>query len=135
MAGVSAALGMCKLMLLKRILTSTALISGTFAILLFTGPLFFGLEVCLFVGLALFEFFSLLRKANIPVYRFFGVSMGVLIPLIVTMELGTAQSGEILFLVLGCLSLFLLQFSRKDNAQALIGISLTQQKIISSRKL
>jgi phosphatidate cytidylyltransferase len=51
--------------------------------------------------------------------------MGVVIPAIVFFELGTTASGEILFLVLGCLFLFLLQFFHKDNSQALVGISLT----------
>ena len=110
---------------LKRFLTSLALLGAT-AWILFAGSVFyFSLEVVLFTAFALFEFFNLLRKARVPVYRLFGVTMGIAIPVIVYMELGSTQSGEILFLVLGCLSLFLLQFFHKDNSQALIGISLT----------
>ena len=111
--------------LIKRILTSLGLIGISAGILFFTEPFYFCLEVIFFIALALLEFFNLLRKENIPVYRLFGVAMGIAIPVIVYMELGLAQSGEVLFLVLGCLSLFLLQFFHKDNSQALVGISLT----------
>jgi phosphatidate cytidylyltransferase len=111
--------------LAKRFLTSFLLLGATALILFRTNAFWFSLEVALFVGIALFEFFGLLKKAGVPVYRLFGVMLGVSIPLIVYAELGHTQSGEILFIVLGCLFLFLLQFFRKDNSQALIGISLT----------
>jgi phosphatidate cytidylyltransferase len=109
----------------KRVITSTVLLGLTGVILFFTHPFCFSLEVVFFVTLALFEFFNLLSKENIPVYRLFGVVMGVIIPLIVTLELGKTQSGDVLFLVLGCLFLFLLEFFRKNNPKALVGISLT----------
>lgn len=111
--------------LLERIGTSAFLLGLTAYILFFTSTFFFALEVIVFTALALYEFLTLLRKKGTPVYRLFGVSMGILIPLIVTMELGTTQSGEVLFLVLGCLFLFLLQFFHKDHLHALHGIALT----------
>ncbi len=110
---------------LQRVFTSALLIGATAYILFFTNVLIFSLELAFFVGAALFEFLNLLRKANVHVYRLFGVVMGVSIPLLVTMELGLTQSGEVLFIVLGCLSLFLLQFFHKDSSQALVGIALT----------
>lgn len=111
--------------LIKRVFTSTVLIGASAYILFFMSPFYFSLEAVFFIAAALFEFFNLLRKANIPVYRLFGVSMGIIIPTLVYMELGSTQSGEILFLVLGCLCLFVLQFFRKNNSQALTGIALT----------
>lgn len=109
----------------KRVITSIVLLGSTGAVLFFTDPFYFGLEVILFIALACFEFFNLLRKGNIPVYRLFGVVMGISIPLIVLLEFGSTQSGEVLFLVLGCLFLFLLEFFRGKNPQSLTGISLT----------
>lgn len=111
--------------LLKRIVTSTLLTGLTAYILFFKSPIYFAMEVALFVALALYEFFSLLRNTGVPVSRFFGVSMGVIIPAVVYLEFGLTQSGDVLFLIFGCLFLFLLQFFRKENTQALIGISLT----------
>ena len=109
----------------KRVLTSSVLIGASAYILFFTTPLLFSIEVIFFIALALVEFFALMRKAQIPVYRLFGLSMGIVIPAIVYMEMGSTQSGEILFLVLGCLLLFLLQFFHENNSHALSGISLT----------
>jgi len=110
---------------IRRFLTSLFLIGGSAVILFFTNELFFSLQVIVFIALALYEFLGLLKKEKIVVYRVFGMAMGIIIPMIVYMELGATRSGEILFLVLGCLFLFLLQFFRKDNSQALVGISLT----------
>jgi phosphatidate cytidylyltransferase len=109
----------------KRLLTSTVLIGLTGLALFGANAFFFGLEVIVFTALALFEFLTLLRRAEVPVYRLFGVVMGIVIPLIVLMEWGHTQSGEVLFLVLGCLFLFILQFFHKEDAHALVGISLT----------
>lgn len=111
--------------LVQRFVTSGVLIGLTIFLLFFTNAFYFSLELTFFVAVALFEFLSLLKKQNIPVYRLFGVVMGISIPLIVYMELGHTQSGEVLFIILGCLFLFLLQFFHKDNSQALVGIALT----------
>ena len=110
---------------LARVFTSLLLLGTTAWILFFTNVFFFALEVIVFTAVALYEFFTLLKGKGVHIYRLFGVVMGIIIPSIVFMELGTTQSGEILFLVLGCLSLFLLQFFHKDNSQALSGIAIT----------
>lgn len=109
----------------ERFLTSVVLIGLTGGVLFYAPPFYFSLETACFTALALFEFFTLLRNANIPVFRLFGVVMGASIPLIVHTELGTTASGEILFLVLACLFLFVIQIFHKDNPQTLVGISLT----------
>ncbi len=109
----------------RRLFTSAILISVTVGILFGMGPVAFGALTLFFVSLALFEFFTLLRHAKIPCFRLSGVVMGAVLPVVVTFEHGATFSGDVLFIVLGCLFLFILQFSRKDNTDALIGISLT----------
>lgn len=110
----------------QRLVTSALLIALTAYLLFFGGVFWFGAEVFVFTGLALYEFFTLLRHARFHVYRLFGVAMGLIIPVVVFMEQGPTQAGgEILFLILGCLFLFLLQFSHTNNNEALVGISLT----------
>ena len=94
-------------------------------LLFFTPPFWFNSFVFILIGIALFEFFTLLRKQGTPCYRLFGVSIGMMIPAIVYLEEGATRSGEVLFLILACLFLFLLQFSRKDNQDALVGIAMT----------
>lgn len=109
----------------KRVVTSTLLIGLTAGVLFYGSPLLLSLEAIVFTAFALFEFFTLLRQAQFPCYRFFGVAVGSLIPLIVLLESGSTQSGEVLFLVLSCVFLFILQFSHTDNTQALVSIALT----------
>ncbi len=112
--------------LIQRVVTSTLLIALTAYILFYGGVFWFSVEVFVFIALALYEFFTLLRHAKFHVYRLFGVAMGLIIPFVVFMEQGPTQAGgEILFLILGCLFLFLLQFSRANTNEALVGISLT----------
>lgn len=111
--------------LVKRLFTSVVLLGATAWILLKGSAFVFTLEVIAFVAAALFEFFTLLKKADVPVYRLFGVALGVVIPMLVYMELGTTSSGDVLFIVLGCLFLFIMQFFHKDHPQALVGICLT----------
>jgi len=109
----------------RRVATSTVLIGGIAAVL-FRGNVFvFSVVVTVFSGLALYEFLTLLRNdAGIPVSMVAGMLMGVAIPIVVYLEYGYTQSGEILFLVFGCLFLFVLQFFRSTK-QSLIGIALT----------
>jgi len=109
----------------RRVLTSTILISLTGGVLFYGSPFAFGLLAFGYVSIALFEFFTLLRAAKIPCYRLSGVGMGALLPLVVAVEQGATQSGEVLFIVIGCLFLFILQFSTGKNEDALIGIALT----------
>ncbi|HTL71386.1 MAG TPA: phosphatidate cytidylyltransferase [Candidatus Eisenbacteria bacterium] len=110
---------------LARRVGSSAVLIALVALAIFSqSPLFFSLVVTMFVGVALFEFFALFRRGNIPVSPVFGLLLGVAIPIVVYLESGGTQSGEILFLVLACFFLFILKFFRNDP-QSLVGISLT----------
>ncbi len=111
--------------LARRLFTSTLLIGLIVFTLFYLEAIYFNLLVIGIIGIALFEFFTLIRKQGTPSYRLFGVAIGLMIPAVVLMEHGLTRSGEVLFLVLACLFLFLLQFSRKDNQDALVGIAVT----------
>ncbi len=51
--------------------------------------------------------------------------MGAILVFVVAFEQGATRSGEVFFIVIGCLFLFILQFSHKNNTEALTGIALT----------
>lgn len=108
-----------------RVFTGAGLIGFTAWVLFFTHPAYFSLLATVFIALGLYEFLTLLFKSGVPVSRVFGVLMGAAIPIVVYLEYGSTQSGEVLFLVTGCLFLFILKFFRKPDPQALIGISMT----------
>jgi len=77
-----------------------------------------------------FEFFSLIEKKGIHIYKYFGMCIGIVIPLSVLFRFELTKGWELLFIVLALLALFVLQLKRQDNSQAIIGISTTLFGII-----
>ncbi len=77
------------------------------------------------IGLALYEFFSLVQKKGISIYKPFGIIVGICIPLSIYFRFEPTEKWELAFMVGLCLLLFLLQFMRRSSADALSAISIT----------
>lgn len=79
------------------------------------------------IGVALYEFFSLAEKKNIFVYKYFGVIVGMLVPIIIYFQMGGEGyfTLEPFFIVIACMFIFVLQFIRRDSSQALASIAVT----------
>ena len=73
----------------------------------------------------LYEFFYLIKKKGIPIYSYTGIIFGVLIPLSIFFQFELTKKWELLFIVVVLLLIFLLQLIRKDNNNAILGISTT----------
>lgn len=73
----------------------------------------------------LYEFFYLIKKKGIPIYSYVGIFIGIMIPASIYSKFELTKNWELLFIVIGLLLLLLLQFSRKDNSNAIVGISTT----------
>ena len=73
----------------------------------------------------LYEFFNLIEKKGIAIYKYFGMFIGIIIPLSIIVKFELTKGWELLFIVVALLSLFILQFRRHDNSQAIAGISTT----------
>ena len=73
----------------------------------------------------LYEFFYLIKKKGIPIYSYTGILFGVLIPLSIFFQIEPTKKWELLFIVLVLLLIFLLQMIRRDNNNAIVGISTT----------
>ncbi|MFA5088809.1 MAG: phosphatidate cytidylyltransferase [Candidatus Omnitrophota bacterium] len=73
----------------------------------------------------LYEFFYMVKKKGIPIYSYVGILFGVLIPASIYTKFELTKNWELLFIVLAFLLILLLQFSRKDNSNAMVGISTT----------
>lgn len=110
-------------MLTKRIITSVLLIS------MIAGVLFIdwlcGLVVTLFIIGGLYEFFNMLDKKGINSYKYFGIGLGVVIPLSTMSRFELTKGWEFLFIVLALLFLILMQFKRRRNSGAIVDISTT----------
>lgn len=113
---------------LARRTVSSALIVTLVALIIFFFPNWaFTLLASIMIGVALKEFFSLAEKKNIIVYRYFGISVGMLVPIIVYFQKGLEGyfTIEPFFIVIACLFIFVLQFIRRDSSQALASIAVT----------
>jgi len=83
-----------------------------------------------FIVLGLYEFFTLVEKKGIPMYKYFGTIIGVVIPLSIYFRFELTRGWELLFLSLALVALILLQFSRRESTNAVLGISTTMFGII-----
>ena len=103
--------------------------SSTIMIILTVGAIL-NKWIFLFVLLALttgglYEFFYLLKKKGIPIYSYTGIAIGLLIPLSIFLGFELTNKWELHFMVILLLLIFLLQLIRRDNANAVVGISTT----------
>jgi len=73
----------------------------------------------------LYEFFYLIKKKGIPIYSYTGIAIGTLIPISILIRFEPTKGWELLFIVLVLLMMFLMQLMRKDNTNAIVGISTT----------
>lgn len=110
-------------MLLKRIISSIILIGFISAIILVDWVC--GLIVTLFIIFGLNEFFTMLEKKDIRIYKYFGIGIGIMIPLSITFRFELTKSWELFLIVLALVSLILMQFRRRDNLGTIVDISTT----------
>ena len=73
----------------------------------------------------LYEFFYLIKKKGIPIYSYTGIIIGALIPISIFFHFEPTKGWELFFMVLVLLMIFLMQFMRKENSNAIVGISTT----------
>jgi phosphatidate cytidylyltransferase len=108
-------------------LVSTAIFAFLVVFTLFVAPTwFFSVVVTCLIGLALFEFFSMVEKKELFVYRYFGLILGILVPLGAHLTTGGIIGDiEPLLIVIICLFTVMVQLTRSDNANALKRISVT----------
>lgn len=110
-------------MLTKRTISSSLLVSLVAATVFIDW--LFGLVVVVFIILGLYEFFTMLENKGIKTYKYFGIGMGVVIPLSIVFRFEITKIWELWFMALTLLFLFLMQFRRRENTGAILDISTT----------
>jgi len=75
--------------------------------------------------MGLYEFYGLIERKGILIYKYFGILIGVLIPLSIYFRFEPTKGWELFFITTSTLIFFVLQFIRKDSSQAIVGISTT----------
>ncbi|HQP92233.1 MAG TPA: phosphatidate cytidylyltransferase, partial [Candidatus Omnitrophota bacterium] len=63
-------------------------------------------------------------------YKYFGIVLGAVIPLSIYCKFSLTKGWELLFITVALLTLFLLQFSRRESTNAVVGISTTMFGIV-----
>jgi phosphatidate cytidylyltransferase len=103
----------------------TAFLLGLFSLgTIFVDALYI-LTVVLLIGLGLYEFFALIEKKGIQVYKYFGIAIGTIIPLSIACRFELTRGWELLFISLALGTLIVLQFSRRDSTNAVLAVSTT----------
>ena len=114
--------------LLRRTFVSILLVAGVFVVVYRFPEWLFCAVVALLVGVAQFEFFRMVEKRKIFVYKYFGIIIGSLVPVVIFMgrSLPNMEHLEPMLIVVAGLFVFTLQFIRKDNARDhLVSMSVT----------
>jgi len=86
----------------KRIISSVALI-GVCAAALASWPVFV-ITVMLVTVLGLYEFFAMLEKKGIRIFKYFGIAIGAIIPASILFKFELTKGWELLFIVVALYS-------------------------------
>src|SRR5580698_6498004 len=107
----------------SRFLSSVVMITLT-ALAVINDIFFIAVVVSLTAG-GLYEFFYMVRKKDVPIYSYTGILIGLLIPVSIFTHFEPTKNWELLFIVIGFLLILFMQFARKDNRHAILGLSTT----------
>lgn len=115
-------------MFARRVITSLCLAAVILASILYL-PVF-AAAVILFTVVGLYEFFSMLEKKNITIYKYCGIAIGMVIPISILSRFELTKGWEFLLIVLALLALILIQFRQRENSGVIVGISTTMFGIL-----
>ena len=110
-------------MISRRIISAVAL--SLLALASIFSELLYVVTVIGLVTLGLYEFFSLVERKGIPIYKYFGTIIGIVIPLSIYFKFELTKGWEFLFVTVALISLFILQFSRTQSDNAVVAIATT----------
>jgi len=108
---------------IKRIFSSMLLIGAV--ILAVFNIWVFNLVIMLITVFGLYEFFTMLERKGISIYKYVGIGMGSVIPLSIMFHFELTKRWELLCIFLLLLVLTVMQFKRRQSQGAIVGISTT----------
>ena len=84
-----------------------------------------GLVCCLLILIALYEFFYMVEKKGVRLFKPLGLLVGALIPITIYFRFSIQEGWQFLFVVIGIFILFLSELIKKDAHQSVLSISAT----------
>ncbi|MBU4376478.1 MAG: phosphatidate cytidylyltransferase [Candidatus Omnitrophica bacterium] len=113
-------------MLKQRIISSILVILLTILVIFFFPNWVFCAVATWFIGMSLFEFYSMVEKKNITVYKYLGTFLGILVPIFTYLEYNLKTEGAVVFsIVLFSVFIFARQFAKKDGSDILASTAIT----------
>ncbi|MFH1856703.1 MAG: phosphatidate cytidylyltransferase [Candidatus Omnitrophota bacterium] len=112
-------------MLVQRFFSSIILAILFVAAIFFLPKWAFAVLTIVFCALGTYEFYALMEKKGIRTLKFLGTFIAAAIPFAVFKKLELTGCWDFLFIVSAILALFIVQFTRKKNDDAVTAISLT----------
>ena len=109
--------------LIPRLVSSVLIILFVLFTVLVWPNWFFCLVVTVMIAMALNEFYSLVEKKGIPIFKISGISIAILVPTSIFFAFEPTKGWELLFIIAVLLIIFILQFTRRENDQAIVGVS------------
>lgn len=112
-------------MFISRLISSILILSFVFLTIFVFPNWFFGFVAMVMIAIGLFEFYSMIEKKGVLTYKYFGILLGIAIPLSIYQEFQLTRGWELLFVSVTCLILFIMQLARRETDQAVLSISTT----------
>ena len=109
--------------MIKRLITAALL--GTITVFAVLDYRACGIMISIFIFVALYEFFHMVEKKKVRLFKPFGLIVGVLIPITIYFRFPIKEGWQFLFAVVGIFSLFLLELTKKETHQPVLSISAT----------
>jgi len=81
--------------------------------------------VVLFILTGLWEFFLMIEKKKVRLFKFFGLILGAFIPISIFFQFPITREWQLFLIVCGLFILFLLELTRKENQETILSISAT----------
>lgn len=78
-----------------------------------------------FAAIALYEFFTMIEKKGIEIFKYFGMGVGLTVLLSVSVRFEITRGWELLLIILAFISLILIQFKRYESSGVIISLSTT----------
>lgn len=113
-------------MLKDRIISSIIILTSSFIVIFYFPNWVFCAVATWLIGASLYEFYSMVEKKGLKVYKYFGTFLGVLVPVFTYLEYDIKTEGMVPFaLVFFAIFIFLKQFTKKDDHDILSSTAVT----------
>ncbi|MDD5044269.1 MAG: phosphatidate cytidylyltransferase [Candidatus Omnitrophica bacterium] len=89
-----------------------------------------GIVVIVLSVLGLQEYFKMVEKKGVQIYKWFGTVIGIAIPVSTLFKFELTKNWELLFIVIALVALIVLQFARRQNHGSVIDIAVTMFGIL-----